>query len=62
VNSTEAIQRMMDATVKAEISADETEDPQARADLWIKIAERWEDVVWRLHDAEERAAKSVATT
>jgi hypothetical protein len=57
MNSEEAIGHMVAAVTAAEDSADKL-PAERRAKVYIKIAERWEEVAWRLADTEERAARA----
>lgn len=58
MNSEEAIAHMVAAITAAEDSADKL-PAEKRAKVYVRIAERWEEVAWRLADAEDRAARAV---
>lgn len=57
MNSMEAVDHMVEAIEQAEIAAGDLPSGQ-RAEVYVKIAERWEQVVWQLADAEEKIARA----
>jgi len=56
MNSQEAIEHMVAAIEAAEEAASKLSAEKC-AEVYVKIAERWEEVAWRLADAEEKAER-----
>ena len=54
MNKQESIDRQVAALLRAEEAAKHGLSPQPK--VWIKIAEGWDNLTYRLEDAEHRAA------
>ena len=55
MNKQESIDRQVAALLRAEEAAKHGLSPQPK--VWIKIAEGWDNLTYRLADAEEMAAR-----
>ena len=61
MTSKEAIECMIAVLVKAEAAADQASqvgNPTVAGELYVKIADQWNDVVWQSVDIEKSLAKA----